>query len=423
MSLSNESPPSKPATLILPENEKRPASIGWMAELGLKEGEWFHGSKPALRGGMRPNFALKTRVWCCGRLHSESFQGECAKTMFRGKTIPLSPFHIAKELHDEALLFYAQAGKKLTDEQKARLKVGRQNIRRALVELEEEGVAERRTEDGTPLRDLSPKQLKRLQTGKIRLYFFIRPRPAKNVPEVVKNDYLMFAFLPSSDSRLLGQLLKRLEVDLLPDLVDSDYLKETVKLALADYQRVESVARADYQKAEDVAAADLKNRLLVVAGRERIVSNSVSNIERKGGSSSSSAVSSSSGVVYPPRSKAEEEDLPASISASSGFEVEDLDYQTFKSLYPTKRFDEGKVKPAFEAKSKAERQRVTQHLRVYLGCERWVRAPKYIPLASNWLKTFDADPPPYIETKTDSESESVLEVAALSRALLRRGAS
>ena len=92
----------------------------------------------------------------------------------------------------------------------------------------------------------------------------------KKIEEDFKNDYLMFAFF---DLRFppFGSASEALEVDLLPDVVNSDYLKETVKVALAAYQKVESAARADYKKAEDVASADLKNRLLVVAGRERIV--------------------------------------------------------------------------------------------------------------------------------------------------------
>ena len=194
MSRSNEGSPPSRESVSSTGNQARPASIGWMAQFGIREGEWFHASKPALKVGMRPTFELKTRVWCCGRLHAESYQGELAMGMFRGRKIPLSPAGIAKELHDAALSFYAEAGKELTVEAKKTLKVSRQNVRRALAELEEEGVAERRTVEGILLRDLSQEQLKRLPIGGIRLYFFLRPRPAKKVPDVVKHDYVSLSF-------------------------------------------------------------------------------------------------------------------------------------------------------------------------------------------------------------------------------------
>ena len=271
-----------PRQPIDPPPEKRPASIGWMAELGLKEGEWFHASKPALRAGMRPTFELKARVWCCGRLHAESYHGELAMGMFRDKKIPLSPAGIAQELHQVALTFYAEAGKELTDEEKKTLKVSRQNVRRTLAELEQEGVAERRTADGLLLRDLNQEQLKRLPIGKIRLYFFARPRPAQCVPDVVKRDYVFFAFLSPFEGRLLNKILRRFGLDPFPFVASDGYVQDAVKVALADYQQAERVARADYEKAENVAADGVKKTLDVAAAGARIVSNSVSNRVRNG---------------------------------------------------------------------------------------------------------------------------------------------
>ena len=390
-----------------PDHKKRPASIGWMAELGLKEGEWFHASKPALKGGMRPTFELKARVWCCGRLHAESHQGELAIRMFRGKKIPQSPAGIAKELHDEALAFYAKAGKELTDEEKKTLKVSRQSVRRVLAELEEEGLAERRTAEGILLRDLSQEQLKRLPTGKIRLYFFVRPRPAKRVPDVVKYDYVLFAFLSPSESRLFKKLLWRFELDPASYVASDVCVQEIVKVALADYRQVEGVARADYVKTENVAAEALKKSLDVAAATERIVSNPVSNHVRNGASGPGSASSSVSGVVDnnpssssafplvsrsapPPRERKAEEEDSRSL------------YQTFKDEYPAGRFDEPKTKPAFEKKTKAHQREVIERLRVYIVCPRWKSdGGRWVPFASNWLKDdYLSEPPPALEKST-----------------------
>ena len=396
--------------MSLPGNREWPASIEWMAQLGLKEGEWFHASKPALKGGMRPTFELKARVWCCGRLHAESYQGELALGMFRGKKIPLSPAGIAKELHDEALAFYAEAGKNLRDEEKKTLKVSRQNVRRALAELEEEGVAERRTVEGLLLRDLSHEQLRRLPIGRIRLYFFVRPRPAKRVPDVIKYDYVSFPFLSPSEGRLFSKILRRFELDPVPYVAGDAYVQETAKRALAEYQQVESVARTDYEKTENVAAETLKKSLDVAAATERIVSNPVSNSVRNGDSgaapassvlraidnnpSSSSAFPLVSGPAPPLRGrKAEEEDSPSL-------------YQTFKYEYPAGRFDEPKSKPAFEKKTKAQQREVIERLRVYLASPRWKSdGGCWVPFASTWLKDdYLSQPPPVLEKRARNSS-------------------
>jgi hypothetical protein len=365
-----------PRQPIDPPPEKRPASIGWMAELGLKEGEWFHASKPALRAGMRPTFELKARVWCCGRLHAESHQGELAMGMFRGKKIPQSPAGIAQELHQVALAFYAEAGKDLTDEEKKTLKVSRQNVRRTLAELEGEGVAERRTADGILLRDLSREQLKRLPIGKIRLYFFARPRPAKRVPDVVKRDYVSFPFLSPSEGRLLSRLLRRFGLDPLRYVASDGYVQEAVKAALADYQQADSVARADYEKTENVDAEALKESLDVAAASERIVSNPVNNLVRKGASGSASASFSGSGAIgdNPSSSSAfplvSREAPPARARKAEEEDSRSL-YQVFKAEYPAGHFDEPKTKPCFEEKTKTKQLRVIERLHVYLDCERW----------------------------------------------------
>ena len=335
-----------------------PASIKWMAALGLKEGEWFHASKPALKAGMRPTFELKARVWCCGMLHTQSYQGECAMTKFRNKIIPLSPAAIAKELRDEALEFYAEAGKVLTAAQEKILKVSRQNVRRILVELEREGLAERRTADNTPLRDLSPDELKRLPIGKIRLYFFVRPLPSRTVPDVVIYDYVSFAFLSPRETRVLHKLLQRFELQPDPYVAGESYVQETVKVALAGYVESRTVALQDYRKAEDVAAQTLKKALDVAVSSERIVRNPVSNptVRReapgpdrdvtpvfrascKEEESSSSAFSSSSKPnelkkekTPPPRSDDDEKPKPEYASARD--EVKAI-YHAKTGTYPT----------------------------------------------------------------------------------------
>jgi hypothetical protein len=100
--------------------------------------------------------------------------------------------------------------------------------------------------------------------------------------------------------------------------------------------------------------------------------------------------------------KAEEEEPPPTFA-------------TFKALYPQHRFDEGQTKRIFEGMPPGERSKVIAQLRVYIECPRWVMSleenqGQWIPLSSNWIKIYDADPPPLIR-KHDPESEKLQKTA------------
>jgi len=248
--------------------EPKPASIPWMAELGLEDGDWFHASKPALRRGMATG-DLKSRVFCCGVLASQAYQGECAMTMRNNVRVPLTPAGMAKQLYDAAVEFYVASGIELTETQKKALKaaVSKSSIRRVLADLEKEGTAERRTADGRPLCELTPTELKRLPHGNIRMFFFVWPRPLQGVEppaEVGKKCLPRFDALSSKENQLLQQLLGRLGLSLPPEVGNNDYLAAEVKVGIGGYL-----------KDEEVAIQTFKKRLEVVAERERIVITSV----------------------------------------------------------------------------------------------------------------------------------------------------
>src|SRR6516165_6191200 len=99
-------------------NGKVPA---WLSELGIKEGEYFSGSKLRAKRAMRSKcFSPAARVYLCLSLHTEGFQQELAvKMVAGGKREPLTPVDIAAE---SGLL--------------------KQNVRPALNELEACGLAE-----------------------------------------------------------------------------------------------------------------------------------------------------------------------------------------------------------------------------------------------------------------------------------------
>jgi hypothetical protein len=93
--------------------------------------------------------------------------------------------------------------------------------------------------------------------------------------------------------------------------------------------------------------------------------------------------SSSSAVVsLPVDAKAEEEEERSA-------------YREFKSSYPAAHYDEPKAKPSFEKKSKDQQTLILERLQIYLRCERWRDEDgRWIPFASKWLESYEADPPP-----------------------------
>jgi hypothetical protein len=95
----------------------------WLADLGIKEGEYFCDSKHRYKRGMKsPVMSEAGRIWCCLALHTSAFQQELAVKMVSGKREPLRPGDIARETG-----------------------IPKQNIRRGLKQLEPCGVEVRGT--------------------------------------------------------------------------------------------------------------------------------------------------------------------------------------------------------------------------------------------------------------------------------------
>lgn len=150
----------------------------WMQSLGLKKGEWLNLSKAQLRSQQRPGKTLKAQVWATGMLHAAGYKGQEATTLRSGKRVPLTPGDIIKELWEVAKKYYADAGIQATEEELKDLKETKEHVRDVMKELEAEGVAMRTDLNGTPLRELSREQLKRLPSGKTRMYFWLVPKAA-----------------------------------------------------------------------------------------------------------------------------------------------------------------------------------------------------------------------------------------------------
>lgn len=252
---------------------QRPRVPGWLSQLGVKEGEYFSGSKLSLRRLMTPAFELKPRVWGCLYLHTNGFRSEIAYKRFKNQNVYLRPADIATELYKAALKYYADAGVELTDKQKEKLRVSKTSVRRILAALEDEGSCERQTSSGEAVRTLSPDRARRLSGDDFRIVLFAVPRRPLTPPlppdKVAGSDYLTpkevadFGRLIKSgfsDFRILGILLKRVA-----EVVGSDYLR-ALKVDTQDYLPAEiREACEDYLEAEKVAAERLEKRLKVGA--------------------------------------------------------------------------------------------------------------------------------------------------------------
>jgi hypothetical protein len=162
----------------------------WMAALGLtKDRGWLTMSKDQLRTMQRPERPLKVRVWATGMLHTASYKGEDAKTMRKGSPnpVPLTPADIITELQIASREYYQEAGIRLMPADISRLRETKENLRRALDGLEDEGIAMRFDAAGVPLRNLSVDQRRRLSGGQTRMKFWLVPR--KPNPDTVAAEW------------------------------------------------------------------------------------------------------------------------------------------------------------------------------------------------------------------------------------------
>lgn len=201
--------------------------------------------------------------------------------------------------------------------------------------------------------------------GRFKIYSYAVPRPV-DPQKIVTGAVTMYNSFAGCSPELKS-LLDRYRIK-----VPKDFVTDAV--TIQELQRLAEVTKQ----------AELSLRQYIECHRERGAykeeRNGKKHIERNRPSSSSAVDSDTP--------KAEEE------------ERRDL-YQEFKSAYPAEHFDEGKTKPSFEGKPKAEQRRVLARLQIYLTCGRWKDAGgRWIPFASKWLQSYDADPPPALQKTT-----------------------
>jgi len=132
-------------------------SPGFLLKMGIRAGDWQFMPRPRLEAMMRPGNELKTRVWACGLLHAQ--RGRLAVRANReGILVPLTPGDIVEELNALDTID----------------RVDKHSVRKALWELEREGVARR---VGSVRKN-------------VRLYFYVRPLTKRDLPDFIPQSNL-----------------------------------------------------------------------------------------------------------------------------------------------------------------------------------------------------------------------------------------
>ena len=193
---------------------KAPYVPPFLAKAGIQAGEWMHTSKFTVRSFMRPDYTLDVRILGCLMNQCHGYSGDLGVLMKRGKLnsdpaikVPLSPDAIRTTLNKAATDAYDESG---TPKEARRPPVLRQNIRRTLAQMEDDGLIDRMRANGellklvnlslgealakglvTPVRDLAQAARKKLNRQLV-IYLLAKPRAAKayNAALVIKGDYL-----------------------------------------------------------------------------------------------------------------------------------------------------------------------------------------------------------------------------------------
>ena len=321
----------------------------WLAAHGVKSGQWYGEAKAFCAAAARASDLSADALMClfCLRLHTIAYKSELAVKMVKGKPEPFRPTDLSEETG-----------------------LTRQNVRRCLVELEYAGYSKREAigEGG-------------LHKGNVQIYCWLLPRAPARVEKNKRPDH----GLPAEVVRAMN----RFRIQLPKDFV-----------ATSDYKAFVEAALRDYKKADIVAVGKLKEAFFVAPGAPAYKEdrNYLKETTERGvpppppGSVDTSATG---GVAIDRHKAEEEEDLPPTFAS-------------LKALYPSQRFDEGKVKPIFAKLPLAERVQVIWRLRsVWLRCERWQDAKgRWIPFCSTWLKSYESDPPPVLR-KHDAAAEKI----------------
>ena len=194
----------------------------WLRALGIGRGQWFLMPKPPLERLMTCSTTPEhVKVWACGMLHTFSYQGERAFKLASGQRVPLTPSDIG---HETGL--------------------SHQHVRRALAQLERDGLAYRMLRDGRSLNELD-RETRRQLKGRVEICFYAQPHdPQKSHPTGKSN---------SRTAWMLGRMGIRAE----SDFADNAESEQVITRLYTEFQDDVSKLKSEYgdrvQAAIDIA--------------------------------------------------------------------------------------------------------------------------------------------------------------------------
>ncbi len=170
-------------------------------------GEFYFNTKDRCRRMMLNSLSAEARqVYACLEYHTMAFQQELAVKMVGGKRVPLAPSDVANETG-----------------------LSKQHVRRAMVELEDEGLAKREGDAEKGLRN-----------GHVRLYSWASPHPTANIKKVATRGYLPDWFPDEIPG--LASLAKQKKYEIPDTVAARDYLLVHAPEAERAYQKGLKVA-------------------------------------------------------------------------------------------------------------------------------------------------------------------------------------
>jgi hypothetical protein len=333
----------------------------------IKEGEYYFNTKARTRRMMTNSLsAVARRVHACLELATMGWSRE--KALWGKKNLT-------------------------TSEIMRQTQLAKYEVHRGYSELTDAGLMVRRAVNGGSL-----------HKGNVEIYSWAEPHPEMEKKGSARATFPEW-FPPSWEP--LKPFINRLKIQLPANLGSAreDLLEEGAQIA-RDYQKAEERARALMERVR--AGAD--------SGPIKDSKDILKDKEASPGPPEPSVVIDIEKTINPPpppfapvaaEGKAEEEDgcsLP----------------EKFKAQYPADHFDEGKAMQIFNSRKKPEQRKILDRLEVYRSCQRWQDDDgRWIPLASNWLKTCEAEPPPSVKKgKINGNRPSMEDIDAQIKAAL-----
>lgn len=354
-------------------------------------GEYYFNTKARARRMMLNSLSADARrVYACLELATMGYQQELAVTLERGRPRPLTPADVCD-----------QTG------------LSRQHVRAGLRELETAGLAQRRAQDGGPLRK-----------GQMMLYCWATPRRPgdKNCSRA----QLQFPhWFPEGWEPLKHLITRRKLLNSLDEATARNYIPEGEEIARS-YQEIEIRAARFLERVCAPASHKEEERTERTVERknpppppppsespqkppqddeEDFSNQSPQNTNTQTPLPALPVAPEPNAKATPPPTTSAPPPPPGPSTAKARA-ADKFPENAGLGSYP--RVDAAKAAAVWKKMPAAERQEAVAALPKYLLCERWLKQPRFIPNLSTWLKEerYKYEPEKFFEVSRSRDATS-----------------